>query len=253
VLSQVENWLKDSVSEVRVKALKIFNNIATASDKQSVRQRVVNLLLSVYGDQHPKVVNLSGNFLVHFTYPDYDETSKNLIRNYISQQSFGYANLLKIAGFLNLTDLSPVIKEKVYAGVLSQKDRFVAYLALARMGEGDATDYCLNSIKSAGINSNVVYDLLPDLIYTRQRKCFDYLVDILQNNEPLCESANPNTSGKILCGYRIMEFLAPVIENFPLKTSVSGDIAVSDYQLALTQTREWFKANPEYIIKTDKF
>jgi hypothetical protein len=50
-----------------------------------------------------------------------------------------------------------------------------------------------------------------------------------------------------------MEFLAPVIENFPLKTSVSGDIAVSDYQLALTQTREWFKANPEYIIKTDKF
>jgi len=252
VLSRVETWITDSLTEVRIKALKILNNVATVSDNQSVRQKTVSLFLSVYGDQNSKVVNLSGDCLINYRYPDYDEASKNLVKKYVSQKSFGYANWLKIAGFLNLNDLTSVIKEKIYAGTLSQKDKFAAYLALARMGDGEATDYCLNSIKAAGINSSVVYDLLPDLVYTRQHKCFDYLIEILENNEPLCESANPNTSGRILCGYRIMEFLAPVIEKFPLQTSSSGDLLSGDYKQALKLVREWFKANPGYTIKTDR-
>ena len=56
------------------------------------------------------------------------------------------------------------------------------------------------------------------------------------------------------CGYRIMEYLAPVIKDFPLKTDASGDVITKDYEHALMQVREWLKNKGEhYVIETNTF
>ena len=50
-----------------------------------------------------------------------------------------------------------------------------------------------------------------------------------------------------------MEFLAPVIKTYPLKTDSNGDLITNEYENALITLRKWFKENEttyEIIIDT---
>jgi hypothetical protein len=252
-ITGVKKWITDTLPDVRLYASRIANRIGQASTDKDIRQQAVNLLLKLCEDADTRVTNLAGESLKSYFYLDFDKNAQDIIINYIIHKTYGYSNILKVAGYLNLPGIQEHIKEKISSGSLSRKEKLAAYLALARLGDAEAVDYCLNKVRTLGINNDVVDDVLPDLIYTRQRKCYDYLIEILNNNELSCESPNPDASGKILCGYRIMEYLAPVIEKFPFKTNISGDIITDNYRSALKQTREWFKKNPDYKIKTDKF
>lgn len=121
------------------------------------------------------------------------------------------------------------------------------------MGDQEAIDYLLRKLQSAPINDNFIYDFAPDLVYTRQPEIFDFLERIIQSDEQNCLPADPDASGKILCGYRVMEYIAPVIENYPLPTDEFGELEVDDYKTALQQVRVWFTQNEGYVIKRDDF
>ena len=131
---------------------------------------------------------------------------------------------------------------------LSARDQWAAQLALARLGDPEALATVLTRVKQEPVNDDVVYELLPDLVYTRQKAALDYLVTIIQSDEKNCQSADPEAEQSILCGYRVLELLPPVIQNFPLTVDESGDLAVSDYPSALQQAREWLKENDDYQI-----
>ena len=73
-------------------------------------------------------------------------------------------------------------------------------------------------------------------------------VGILQDDDCKSASGNPDVDAKILCGYRIMELLAPVIKGYPYKSSASGMIGASIYEEALSVVRKWFADNTEYEI-----
>jgi hypothetical protein len=78
-------------------------------------------------------------------------------------------------------------------------------------------------------------------------------VEALNNDAKNCESANSDNTERIPCAYRIMEMLAPIIENYPLKQNASGDIETNDYPMALQTVREWFKINKAYKILRDTY
>jgi hypothetical protein len=99
----------------------------------------------------------------------------------------------------------------------------------------------------------VVYEVFPDLVYTRKREAIDYLIEALNSNSKNCESANAENAERIPCAYRVMEMLAPIIENYPLKRNESGDIETNDYPTALQKVKDWFKENKNYKILKDNF
>ena len=126
-------------------------------------------------------------------------------------------------------------------------------LALARMGDNYALEDVLKRIRKLPVNDDVVYQVFPDLVYTRQRATFDVLLQALNSDETNCESANAEVERKIPCAYRVMEMLAPAIQSYPLKVDESGDIDTNDYTEALKTVRDWFRANGNYIIRTDSY
>ena len=51
-----------------------------------------------------------------------------------------------------------------------------------------------------------------------------------------------------------MELLAPVIEDFPYDYNpATGSLKTTDYDQALEIVKQWFKANPDYMIIRDTF
>ena len=136
----------------------------------------------------------------------------------------------------------------------SAQDRWAMRLALARMGEPDMTDYCLARLKKVKVNDDVVYEFIPDLIYTRQKPIFDHLLTLIESDEKNCSSSNPDSDEKIICAYRIIEQIAPYIENFPAKVDVSGELQTNDYAKLLVEVRTWITQNREsYKIVDNNF
>jgi hypothetical protein len=121
------------------------------------------------------------------------------------------------------------------------------------MGDTNATAEILNRVKRIPVNDEVVYEVFPDLIYTRQTDALDYIVKALHSDAKNCIAADAEKDIPILCGYRIMEQLAPVIEGYPLHLDEFGDVQTLDYPAALNTVREWFLKHKSYTIRHDKY
>jgi len=80
------------------------------------------------------------------------------------------------------------------------------------------------------------------------------MIEVLMSDLANCESADNDNPTAILCGYRVMEQLAPAIKNYPLTLDASGDVKTNDYKKSLALVRKWFQENKDiYIIDNSAF
>ena len=103
------------------------------------------------------------------------------------------------------------------------------------------------------MNDNLVYNIFPDLVFTRRPEAIAFLIEEIGSNEKNCLSADVEREVSIPCGYRIMEQLAPVIEGFPFDLDESGDLKASNYPAALATVRQWFSDHKTYVILNSRY
>jgi hypothetical protein len=242
--------LTDSIPAVRSRAYEIARLVATQSTSTVIRIKAVTAMTQSCGDKHPAIVEETLRYLKGFSIQDFNQSAKDTIHLCLKRNAS--AQLLKLAGFLQLKDQLEQIRQYMQPGNPRQV-RWSAILALSRMNDQVALQDLLRRIKKLPVNDDVVYNIFPDLIYTRQPEAIEYLVSELNNDAKNCLAADVEKETPILCGYRIMEQLSPVIEGYPLTLDESGDLETNDYATALTTVRHWFNTHKQYKILTDKF
>lgn len=255
LLEEIKTYLKDTVSDVRLAAYTLLTTLGKQSSSTELRQQVATALIGGWRDADTGIVGTVGAGLQQFRQADFNIKAKDSLQVLVRRQAPHYSKLVMLCGYVGMTDLISLLQSQISSGAIkSRGDKAAAYLALCRLGDEQAISYVVKSLEAAEINDDLVYDFFPDLIYTRQRIVFDYMIRALNNDEKNCESANPEISENIPCAYRIMELLAPVIKEFPLTVDASGDINTSDYPSALREARAWFqKMNSNYVIISDTF
>ncbi|GHV66733.1 hypothetical protein FACS1894199_10780 [Bacteroidia bacterium] len=224
------------------------------------RNAAVKLLVNGIADTNGGLVGQVLEYLQAFPITDFDTESQSIIIGHLTNpHTPHYEDLVLLAGYvgigrdeLNHQYFSQNESKNVSKNVSTMRKWNIA-LALARMGDKEKLNYCLQKIKKAPMNSNIVGYALPNLIYTRQKPALDYCVELLYSDEKLCRSPNPEISETINCAYRIIEQLAQVIVGFPIQVNPSIGLETDDYPKTLQFVRDWFKANPEYTIKTDTY
>jgi hypothetical protein len=248
-------YITDTFPRVRLQATDIIYLASHSSTNKDLKQKAVQYIMIVCGDKESGNAGRAGSYLMQYNREDFNTTAKDSLLSYIKRRVYYLDNILMLAGYLNLsnviTDINLILADKKY----SDKIKWTAHLALSRMGNNSDTEYCIRLVKSKTMSDAIVYNLLPGLIYTRQKAAFNYLITILNNKEKNCTSRNPESNLKIPCGYRVMEFLAPVIKDFPLQLIEGLDqIKTDNYDTALETARKWFKVKGEnYEIKNDSF
>ena len=55
---------------------------------------------------------------------------------------------------------------------------------------------------------------------------------------------------RILCGYRLLEYIAYTIVDFPIVVDEDQEAQIDDYEQALLDVRSWFSQNPKYELVT---
>lgn len=246
--------LKDTFPDARLRGLSVVARVAYKSTDTTFRRWVVNKLLTSFRDPNAGVTDKAAQYLTGFKTTDFDAIAKDTLRKLLPGVKNHYDALIKIAGFAGLKDQAPMLKKNLLEGNLSPTQKWATILALTRMGEKEYIALCMLTVQKIPVDDNMMYRTLPDLIYTRQRMVFDYLIELVNSNKADCQSPNPSFSGKIMCAYRVMESLANVIDGFPVKTGPSGDLVTDNYEKALETTRKWLTENKDkYQINVNSY
>lgn len=255
LLSLLTSYYTDSLPGVRLKAYYLAYKAAENVADTSLKQEVVMVLVFMLKDPESGNVGNVVSWLSEFNSNDFNARARDSLVSALHNQVYYRDEIIKLTAFVGLNDQIEYIQTNLRNGMYqSSAVKWAAHLALARMGVQNEIDFCLQMVKRQGVNDDVVYELIPDLIYTRQKIAMDYVIELLHDKAKNCTSGNPEYGGEIMCGYRIMEYLAPVIKDFPLPVDSTGDLMVSNYQKALKQLREWFtNRNNEYELITNVY
>ena len=252
LVSSLIPYLNDSSEVVRSKDILVLKDIGINSKQLATRQKVTShLVLCMAANDLSRATAYSS--LKKFAKEDFDKAAKDSLLNFTDRKYPHKEELIKLIGFAGKPDAIEKIR-KFSTSENAVPLRWSTLLALARLGDQEAISSVLQRARKIKVNDEVVTQLFPDLVYTRQKQVIEYLVEVLMSDETNCESADNDNSTSILCGYRVMEQLAPAIKNYPLSLDASGDIKTNDYKKSLEEIRNWFKqGNGSYIIDNTTF
>lgn len=253
VISALPAYQKDTLFTVRSKAFSITRAVGVKAKQPAIRQESVQQLINGGRDKDSGIVGSVLGNLTEFRKEDFTIVAKDSLRSLFKSKPAHLHQLVKLIGFLELNDLQSDLRAISQQNNAGKRDRWAAQLALARMGDQMMIQNILERVKKLPINDDLVYEVFPDLIYTRQMEAISYLTRVLFSDENNCETADAEREAKIPCAYRVMEQLAPVIENYPFALDASGDVKTKDYVAALKKVREWFRQQKEYKILKDTY
>ncbi len=156
-----------------------------------------------------------------------------------------------LAGWLGRTDALYAVPQ-AYRHSLSNKNDYD--MAMLRAGVPSYVDRLQSLIPALTVDDNFVYRLGPALLYTKRREAIDFFLAEILEDKRNCKVAEAHSEGRINCAYRLLEMIAPIIQDFPLKLRTSGDLATDDYPSALEIAREWIRNHSnDYLIVTETF
>ncbi len=244
-------FYNDSLIKIRQKAyyLTYKKGIQTENTNKSF---AVNVLLKGCNDHNGGLIGQNLSYLQEFPVDAYDEEARKQIKKLLVKKQMPHQEkLILLAGYVKTG--KEILHKKLLEQEISNKDRWILSLALARQGESEQLNYCLKTAKNVPLSNEMVSYFIPKLLYTRRKQAIDYCFELLKSNSKDCSTQDPDNPKNVVCGYFIMELLAPVIVDFPYQVDCTGSIDTDDYETALIKVQEWNNNNPEYSIKTNNF
>ena len=244
ILESCSEALNDSSADVRRITNDLVYLVSMRKSNDPQIKDAVNILLNGCKDSDGGIVYSCLRYLRYFKSTDFNSEARIKLSQMAREGGSHYDQIIRLTGFVGIKDLvydySEMLSQKKYT---SKKIAWALHLTLARLENNDELQYCLEKIKQLPVTDDVVYDLLPDLVYIRNKETFDYMLDIINSDDKNCYSSNPDSDAKIICAYRVIGLIAPYINNFPVKTDKAGDLVASDYNQMLTNVRQWIATN----------
>lgn len=245
LLFAISNAVNDTSMDKRLALYKLLNFIGHETNKSSFKKQAIKQLINGLSDRDGGIIGLNLQYITTFELKDFDTELKYKISEQSKTPQPHYEMFIKICGWLGNNDMVYEFRNMISEKKGDVKSRWAMRLAMARMGEPDMVDYCLGRIQKIPVGDDMVYEIVPDIIYTRQKVLFDYLLKVIESDAKNCSSPNPASNTKFICAFRIIEQLAPYIEDFPVSADTSGDLKEKNYDKALTDVRKWIIANRE--------
>lgn len=244
IIDNIDFYLKNDNSRVRGLVYKILRkSIRKEKDLKAKQKGVSELCVNGLSDSDAGNVYVVINYLDEFEENWFDLKSRNYITSIVVQHPPHFSDLIKLVGKIELIQLIPYLELGLQDKKMNYSDIWSINLVLARWGDETKAKYCVKSVKRLGLSDEVVFRLIPDIIYINNKIIFDYLFEEIQKDDLNCLSTDPDNEVEINCAYRLIEFIAPHIIDFPIGLSGTGELNVDNYEVALESVRIWIESN----------
>jgi hypothetical protein len=240
--------------QVRYKIIDLVKRKALVESDFKIKKKFVQFLIESAKDPDSGNSGVASKSLTLFAAADFDKQAGDSIYCLLLKKPYHYDQVIKLAGFLNFNNCHELLQKKLVSdSLLTAKDKWVIYLALARMGDSTSMKFCFEKVKTQPLSDKMVTYIYPDLVYTRQPVAINYLLSQILSDSKECCSPSPETDEKTICAFKIMELVAPVITNFPIQVTAYGDLEIDNYGDALTKVQNWLLSKPEILISNEKY
>ena len=212
VLRALAPYRTDTLDRVRQWTYEQYHQILLENERpQAMRREVVSLLIEGIADPSHFVRNACVNFLMECNRQDFTPQAQARFSELFNSGAWFSRDLILLAGFIGDASIRATLEDLASSpDPAHRRLLWHVNLALARMGNENAMNWCLMQIERIGINDDVTFDLLPGLVYTRQRSAIDFLISVLNSDEALCTSTNPDMEVPILCWGYVFDIFAIV-------------------------------------------
>jgi len=245
-------YFLDTVPSIRIQAIRYLAITSLKSSDIENKKKSIDYLLQNCFDENSGVVNAAYNYVKQFEIEDFNDKAMNLLDSLILYGKYYRPDSYKIAACHNKNTVKILLKNKL-STVTSKPEIWQLNLALCRIGDNQAKNYVLSVLKHVNINSEFIYNVVPDLIYTRQSDIYNFLFNIIKDPSYKCVSSNPDDEKLINCGYYLVELLAGEIDKFPLSVNDFGELKEPLTEKSLQEVRDWYHSHPEFKIITNKY
>jgi len=250
LIKKLTPFYKDTISGIRQKAYYLTYKKASRSDE--LHASAISILINGCSDNDGGIIGQNLVYLKTFSLNDFDEKSIEQIKQKLTNHRVPhYKDFVLLAGFVGTG--KDILYQKLLDQNVSGKVKWYVSLALARMGNAEQITNCLSKVKELPVNEDLLDNVIPDLIYMRQKEALDYCISILNSDEKLCHSLNPDNYESMNCGYRILEILVPIIVDIPVSLDATGNLNSNNLESLLTTVRQWMVSHHQYQIKKDFF
>lgn len=235
-------YVSDTLLAVRYEALSLYSQAALRSKdkaliKKSIRYIIGNAIL--YNSINNQIVNL----LKRYTKQEFESDELQLMKSLLESQDNNIGNLAKVyafaAGPTAQNDLAALLAKPT----LNKGDKKDIKLALVRSGNENYAQKMNETLKQQVLNDELIYSALPDVLYTKNKEMFAWLLNGIMSDNKKCSSANNDDPAPMICAYRLIEQLAPHILNFPVSINAKGEIESKDLSKSLADVRAWITKN----------
>jgi len=256
-LSPFRHYIKPFPKEIYIKCTPLLNNenakvrdfayqlISVASyraEDPNFRKSVASILVKGCKDKEAWLRKNIAERLEEYKFNEFSFSAKNKIKEILHMEKTYAQNVYLMTGFLQLKDQVRHLN-KLLAECNPEHTSEIRNLrtALGRLGDKTQIDYLINMVKTSGKDLREDEFLFPLLIFTRSKKAIDYTFEEFSGSNKLLSA-------------RILDILAPIIKDFPIKVDETGDTDIDDYEVAIKQVKNWYRTNREsYVILTDSF
>ncbi len=241
-ITQLHEFLKKENPKVKREAIRLIGQVGRKNTYPKTRQQAVNILLMTAMDKEAGVSGSIPSKLKRFKKQDFTLESRRLLGSIIrGGKASKMDQYIMLAGFIRNCS---AVEQSLFQYKSHKRNYQAVKLAQVRCGDKARLNNLMKNIKKMPVDDKFVYRVMPLLIYVRQKEATDYLMDWVMSDKKGCTPAGPDVPGRIPCAYRIIEALAPVVKDFPVKVDpLTGEMDVGDYTEGLKIVRNWIRKN----------
>jgi len=241
ILDNCLYYLNSEQEANRLLAVKLIYKVAQKANTERTKHNATYQLVNKgLRDPSATVIFRTINYLENLPPSYFDVKTKNNLAGTLTSGPPHFKSMVRLSGRLQMDQLIPYYTSKLTNdSTINRSTQWNLHLTLGRLGDQEQVNYCIGQVARLGMNDEVIYRLLPDLLYLNHKLVIDFLLDQLQVENNQCTSADPDRETAIDCGYRLAEAVAPFVAEFPVPVDASGDLDTDNYAQALTTIRAW--------------
>lgn len=255
-LSIAMEAFKEADEEKRKKLYSLILAIGLNSKNIEIHNQAVKYLIKAC--REPEFANRKfyGGRLFIFEKKIFRTEDKNQIVKILQDTILVSNDIILLVGYLDLKDQKKYLKSQFIQSSnqkpITQNTRryyhskqWMAYLALARLGDKNALNYIVQQFKAEKDNFKTCTFLVKDLAYTKQKKAFRVLIELFESKKRTIPSNELSTP----CNALIIPHFVIGIQNYPQN--------LASYYSGYTKNEDniinWFKNNRRIVINRDVF
>ncbi|MBI9063108.1 MAG: hypothetical protein JEZ14_14090 [Marinilabiliaceae bacterium] len=255
ILDNCVYYLNSEEETNRQMAVKLIYKIAQQTNDERIKHKATYQLVNKgLRDPSATIIFRTINYLENLPVDCFDAQTKNNLAGTLTSRPPHFKSMVRLSGRLQMDQLIPYYSSILNNdSTLNRSTQWNLHLTLGRLGDQEQVNYCIAQVARIGMNDEVIYRLLPDLLYLNHKLVIDFLLDQLLIENSHCTSADPDHEVAIDCGYRLAEAVAPYVQDFPVRVDASGDLDTDNYVQALVTIREWVTTNRQnYQVQLER-